>query len=160
MSNHREYLEARNKEIRQLRRDGLTLREIGEMYGVTREAIRLVCKGIPKPDLKTYIKKNCIVCNKEFVVCGDKKRNKTCSKACFKAKQKFSHYKDGKWSNDDVTLTCAGCGKEFTRTKKLIEIAKHSYVSRGRDLSSKKWYCGRDCNLKSIHSGNKNESED
>ena len=94
MSNHREYLEARNKEIRQLRRDGLTLREIGEMYGVTREAIRLVCKGIPKPDLKTYIKKNCIVCNKEFVVCGDKKRNKTCSKACFKAKQKFSHYKD------------------------------------------------------------------
>ena len=33
MSNHREYLEARNKDIRQLRRDGLTLREIGEKYG-------------------------------------------------------------------------------------------------------------------------------
>ena len=57
MTKRREYLEARNRDIRQLRRNGLTLRAIGEKYNITREAIRLVCKGIPKPDLKTYHKK-------------------------------------------------------------------------------------------------------
>ena len=66
MSKRREYLDARNKEIRQLRMDGLTLREIGEKHGVTREAIRLICKGIPKPDLKTYHEKECVNCGKTF----------------------------------------------------------------------------------------------
>ena len=83
MTKHREYLEARNEDIRQLRRDGLTLRAIGEKYNITREAIRLVCKGIPKPDLKTYHKKKCVNCGKQFVVSSDSKNNKTCSKKCF-----------------------------------------------------------------------------
>ena len=42
MTKRREYLEARNKEIRELRRAGLTLREIGEKFGVTRERIRQI----------------------------------------------------------------------------------------------------------------------
>lgn len=151
MSKRREYLEARNKEIRQLRLDGLTLREIGERYGVTREAIRLICKGIPKPDLKTYIKKKCVVCNKEFTVAGDKKKNKTCSPECHSKLAKFSNYKNGKWTADLVSFICPTCGKEFTRTKKLVEIANHSYTSRGKDPSRKKWYCSRDCNMQAIH---------
>tara|TARA_Y100000593_G_C4244272_1_gene303814 strand:+ start:213 stop:743 length:531 start_codon:yes stop_codon:yes gene_type:complete len=151
MTKHREYLEARNKEIRELRRSGLTLREIGEKYGITREAIRLVCKGIPKPDLKTYHKKKCVNCGKEFIVSGDKKRNKTCSKECFAAIQKYNNYKNGKWTNDLVEFDCPTCGKKFTRSKKLIGIANHSYRSRGKDPSKKKWYCSRACNMKAIH---------
>ena len=135
MTKRREYLEARNREIRELRRAGLTLREIGEKFGVTREAIRLVCKGIPKPDLKTYHKKKCVNCSKEFIVSGDKKRNKTCSKECFAAIQKYNNYKNGKWTKDLVEFDCPTCGKKFTRSKKLIGIANHSYRSRGKDPS-------------------------
>ena len=151
MTKRREYLEARNREIRELRRSGLTLREIGEKFGVTREAIRLVCKGIPKPDLKTYHKKKCVNCGKEFIVSGDKKRNKTCSKECFAAIQKYNNYKNGKWTNDLVEFDCPTCGKKFNRSKKLIGIANHSYRSRGKDPSNKKWYCSRACNMKAIH---------
>ena len=93
MTKRREYLEARNIEIRQLRRAGLTLRAIGEKHGVTREAIRLVCKGIPKPDLKTYHEKKCEKCGKKFVVSSDRKNNKTCSKECFAGIQKYNNYR-------------------------------------------------------------------
>ena len=70
MASRRDYLDARNEEIKELRRTGLTLRAIGEKYGVTREAIRLVCKGIPKPDLKTYHKKKCQQCGKKEWFCS------------------------------------------------------------------------------------------
>ena len=98
MTSRRDYLDARNEEIRKLRRSGLTLRAIGEKYNVTREAIRLVCKGIPKPDLKTYHKKKCVHCKKDFVVSSDRKTNKTCSKECFAEIQKFNNYKNGNWT--------------------------------------------------------------
>jgi endogenous inhibitor of DNA gyrase (YacG/DUF329 family) len=160
MSKRREYLEARNKEIRQLRLDGLTLREIGERYGVTREAIRLICKGIPKPDLKTYITKKCAICGKEFTVTGDKKRNKTCSRECLSKLARFSNYKNGDWTADLVSFSCPRCGKEFTRSKKLIGIANHSYTSRGKDPSAKKWYCSRDCNMQAIHDRRKKKKDD
>ena len=113
MSKRREYLDARNKDIRQLRMDGLTLREIGEKYGVTREAIRLICKGIPKPDLKTYHKKECVNCGKTFTVSSDRKNNKTCSKECFAAIQKYNNYKNGNWTNELVEFECPNCGKKF-----------------------------------------------
>ena len=151
MTKRREYLEARNIEIKQLRRDGLTLRAIGEKHGVTREAIRLICKGIPKPDLKTYHKKKCVHCEKEFVVSSDRKTNKTCNKECFAGIQKYNNYKNGKWTNDLIELDCAGCGKKFTKTKKLMSIANHSYVARGKDPSEKEWFCSRSCNLNTIH---------
>ena len=70
---------------------GLTLREIGEKFGITREGIRLICKGIPKPDLKTYHTNKCVVCDKEFVVTGDRKSNKTCSKECLAELQKHNN---------------------------------------------------------------------
>lgn len=150
MSN-KDYLNARNEEIKQFRRDGLTLAAIGNKYGITREAIRLVCKGIPKPDLKTYHKKKCKSCNKEFIVTSTRKNIKTCSKECFAKIQTYNNYKDGKWSKELIDMTCAGCGKKFQRSKKLMQIAKHSYESRGMDYSKKKWYCDRSCNLVSIH---------
>tara|TARA_Y100000004_G_C8848810_1_gene383820 strand:+ start:258 stop:791 length:534 start_codon:yes stop_codon:yes gene_type:complete len=157
MTKRREYLEARNKEIRELRRAGLTLREIGEKFGVTREAIRLICKGIPKPDLKTYHNKKCVNCGKEFVVSNERKNIKTCSKECFAAIQKYNNYKNGKWTKDLVEFTCPTCGNKFTRSKKLIGIANHSYRSRGKDPSKKKWYCSRQCNLNQIHNKGKVE---
>tara|TARA_R110000851_G_scaffold326243_1_gene494724 strand:+ start:636 stop:1118 length:483 start_codon:yes stop_codon:yes gene_type:complete len=149
MSN-RDYLNVRNEEIKKFRRDGLTLAAIGKKYGVTREAIRLICKGIPNPDLKTYHKKKCKSCNKEFVVPSTRKNAKTCSNECFAKIQTYNNYKDGKWTKELVDMTCAGCGKKFQRTKKLIQIAKHSYESRGMDYANKKWYCDRLCNLSSI----------
>jgi|TARA_R110000765_G_scaffold264887_2_gene364332 hypothetical protein len=151
MASRRDYLDARNEEIKELRRTGLTLRAIGEKYGVTREAIRLVCKGIPKPDLKTYHKKKCQQCGKNFVVPSDRKNNKTCSKECFSGIQKYNNYKNGKWTNDLIEFDCAGCGKKFTKTKKLVSIANHSYVARGKDPSEKEWFCSRNCNLNTIH---------
>ena len=90
-------------------------------------------------------KKKCVNCGKEFIVSGDKKRNKTCSKECFAAIQKYNNYKNGKWTKDLVEFDCPTCGKKFTRSKKLIGIANHSYRSRGKDPSKKKWYCSRAC---------------
>tara|TARA_Y100001963_G_scaffold136450_1_gene199103 strand:+ start:588 stop:1070 length:483 start_codon:yes stop_codon:yes gene_type:complete len=159
MSKRREYLDARNKEIRQLRMDGLTLREIGEKHGITREAIRLICKGIPKPDLKTYHEKECVNCGKTFTVSSDRKNNKTCSKECFAAIQKYNNYKNGDWTNELVEFECPNCGNKFTRSKKLIGIAKHSYKSRGKDYSEKEWYCSRECNLTAIHVRRKKDAE-
>jgi endogenous inhibitor of DNA gyrase (YacG/DUF329 family) len=159
MTKRREYLDARNQDIRELRKAGLTLREIGEKYGITREAIRLVCKGIPKPDLKTYHKKKCVNCDKEFEVTADRKNNKTCSKKCFAAIQKFNNYKNGNWTKDLVEFDCPTCGKRFARSKKLIGIANHSYRSRGKDPSKKKWYCSRECNMQSIHKARKDDSK-
>ena len=156
MTSRRDYLDARNEEIRKLRRSGLTLRVIGEKYNVTREAIRLVCKGIPKPDLKTYHTKTCVHCKKEFVVSSDRKTNKTCSKECFAEIQKFNNYKNGNWTNELVEFNCPTCSKTFTRSKKLIGIANHSYISRGKDPSKKKWYCSRACNIKRIHEAKRN----
>ena len=159
MSKRREYLDARNKEIRQLRMDGLTLREIGEQHGVTREAIRLICKGIPKPDLKTYHEKECVNCGKTFTVSSDRKNNKTCSKECFAAIQKYNNYKNGDWTNELVEFECPTCGNKFTRSKKLIGIAKHSYKSRGKNYLEKEWYCSRECNLTAIHARRKKDAE-
>tara|TARA_Y100000401_G_scaffold113577_1_gene114420 strand:- start:2509 stop:3093 length:585 start_codon:yes stop_codon:yes gene_type:complete len=157
MTKRREYLDARNEEIRQLRKDGLTLREIGEKYGVTREAIRLICKGIPKPDLKTYHEKTCEVCNKKFTVPSDRKNNRTCSKECFAKLQKYNNYKNGKWVNDMVDLKCAKCGVDFQKSTKDMEIARHVYGQRGLDPTNKKWYCSRACNMEQIHSKSKDE---
>lgn len=151
MTSRRDYLDARNEDIRNFRRSGLTLSAIGKKYNVTREAIRLVCKGIPKPDLKTYHKKQCVHCNKDFTVTSDRKINKTCSKECFAAIQKYNNYKNGNWTNEPIEFKCPTCSKTFTRTKKLIGIANHSYVSRGKDPAKKKWYCSRECNIKRLH---------
>lgn len=159
MTSRRDYLDARNEEIKKLRRSGLTLRAIGEKYNVTREAIRLVCKGIPKPDLRTFYTKQCVNCKKDFVVPSDRKTNKTCSKECFASIQKFRNYKNGNWTNELVKFNCPTCDKPFTRTKKLIGIANHSYISRGKDPSKKKWYCSRECNIKKIHEVKRNATK-
>ena len=142
-----------------MRVDGLTLREIGEKHGITREGIRLICKGIPKPDLKTYHEKECVNCGKNFTVSSDRKNNKTCSKKCFAAIQKFNNYKNGDWTSELIEFECPTCGNKFTRSKKLIGIAKHSYKSRGKDHSEKEWYCSRECNLTAIHTRRKKDAE-
>ena len=61
-------IELRDRKIRKLRKQGLTLRAIGEQYNVTRERIRQICQGIPKPDLKTYYDNECVVCGTTFTV--------------------------------------------------------------------------------------------
>jgi hypothetical protein len=155
----REYLDLRNEDIRRFRRDGLTLAAIGKKYGITREAIRLVCKGIPKPDLKKYYKKKCVACGVSFTVSSGRKSKKTCSKQCFSKIQEGNNYKNGDWTKKLVDLECAECGKKFQRTKRLISIAKHSYASRGMNFSEKKWYCGTSCNLKSVRRNRYDDKE-
>tara|TARA_R110002096_G_scaffold96097_1_gene214796 strand:- start:438 stop:917 length:480 start_codon:yes stop_codon:yes gene_type:complete len=156
----RKYLDARNEEIKKFRRNGLTLAAIGKKYGITREAIRLVCKGIPKPDLKKYYKKKCVSCGESFTVSSEQKSKKTCSKKCFSKIQERNNYKNGEWTKKLVDLECAECGKKFQRTKRLISIARHSYAARDMDYSEKKWYCGTKCNLKDVRRNRYGDKEE
>lgn len=43
MQHNRHYYDARDPEILKLRKSGLTLREIGKMYGISGERVRQIC---------------------------------------------------------------------------------------------------------------------
>jgi len=139
----------RNKTIRELREHGLTLEQIGEIYGITRERVRQLCAGIKSPDLRTRV--DCCVCGAEFIraernskYCGDECRKKGRIELCRQRNTKFSKYAT-------IDLTCAGCGIKFKRANRLEGIAKCGRVSQGKKDSGRR-FCSRECYYKNGHS--------
>lgn len=142
----RDEIELRDRKIRKLRKQGLTLRAIGEQYNVTRERIRQICQGIPKPDLKTYYDNDCVVCGTTFTVSSDSKNKQTCSDKCLKKIQAKNNYKNGRWTGELIKLECHACGCEFHRTKRWINQSNHkNYRNEEVDIESKNWYCSKEC---------------
>lgn len=139
---------ARNETIRELRKEGLTLAQIGEIYDITRERVRQLCVGIKSPDLRT--RSICCVCGAEFIraernskYCGDECRKKGRIELCRQRNTKFSKYAT-------IDLTCAGCGIKFKRANRLEGIAKCGRVSQGKKDSGRR-FCSRECYYKNGH---------
>ena len=159
----------RRMEMAKLTHQGLTLQQIGDKYGITRQAVSLVLqkaakegaivlksKGTNKNPEKNVIIISrsiakffdCIVCGKNF---KSKTTKKTCSKLCFD--KLIQNRTGGKWSRyETVELNCATCNKNFKRTKYLFQITT-------KNKKGSKYYCSRKCytqksQCREINSGN------
>lgn len=85
------------------------------------------------------IKKNCLICNKEFEIIPAKKETKFCSYQCYwqslqgkkrKPLSEETKKKIGLANDRKIKVNCGYCGKE---------IKKHRY------LKSKRYFCSRKC---------------
>ena len=137
----------RNDEMRELRRQGLTLREIGDKYGITEERARQLCVGIERPDLR--IRRNCGTCGVEFIPFSRElgsSRKKYCSIACGrKAISDANRSPESKWSkHGTVKLTCSGCGVDFERTNYIASMLVHNRQLRGAKDSGLR-FCTSEC---------------
>jgi DNA-binding CsgD family transcriptional regulator len=70
----------RNEELRELRRQGLTLQKIANQHGITRERVRQLCVGVERPDIR--VRKNCGTCGVEFIPNALFKTGYTSTKYC------------------------------------------------------------------------------
>lgn len=129
-------------DIVEKRKNGQTLESIGIEYGMTKERIRQVILpyNIPIPmKPKSQKEYNCVYCGKNI----DTKR-KYCSKECNHLSKhsgkKFSQY-------DHIELICDGCGKTFTRSKRIDAIVKLSSIYRNNPekLINKQNFCTKKC---------------
>jgi DNA-binding CsgD family transcriptional regulator len=152
----------RNGEMRDLRGQGLTLQQIGDKYGITRERVRQLCVGVEKPDLR--VRKNCGICGEEFIP-GDNPgytSYRYCSRECGKKGMSInSRTPESKWSSHGtVKLTCSGCGVDFERVNYIAAIAKRQRERKGLNDSGMR-FCSRECyweNSSMVH-GKKEEDE-
>lgn len=127
-------------EMIELRRNGATLKEIGDKFGLTRERIRqlLARAGVPNPvRVKSFgFRGSCVVCGGDvFRSC--KPKHVVCSGKCGAVLR-------GSKSSRHVMLAfdCAGCGKRFERSQYLENVRAHG------KLCSDKRYCSNECYLK------------
>ena len=121
------------------RKNGQTLKEIGDEYDVTRERIRqfILPYNIPIP-LKPQKEYNCAHCGKNINT-----KRKYCNKECLY----LEIHSGKKYSNQDyVNLTCDGCGETFNRSKRLHSISLASSIYRNPEkLTNKQNFCTKEC---------------
>ena len=132
----------RNEKIRELREQGLTLKEIGGMYKITRERVRQLCEGVKKPDLRERV--NCRVCETEYIraernskYCGDECRKKGLSELWRQKNAKFSLHAT-------IELICTGCGVKFERANRLEGIAECGRKTKGKKDTGRR-FCSKEC---------------
>ena len=135
----------RNEDIRELRKAGFTLTEIGEEFDITRERVRQLCVGIPIPDNRK--RADCELCGKTYIK-AERNNSNFCSVSCSKSSHSAKMSKpDAEFSRvGKVTLTCSGCNTEFERTKYVDSIGKRTRINRGIEDTGKR-YCSRECYL-------------
>jgi hypothetical protein len=125
------------------RQNGVSVYALSKEYRVSRQAIYNLLKKAEKegekiPWNKTKkIKNFCLICNKKGYF-----KTKTCGKDCSgKLRIKIGIKKDSKWSKHSfVELTCASCGKNFSRTKYQQAISTNKTK---KDI--KENYCSTEC---------------
>lgn len=134
----------------QLKRDGYSLIEIGDLLGVTRERVRQLIKRTVGP--KAFPRARRLRSYKPCGHCGTpmEKRGMTrafCSKQCRNAaaaKRASSKYATFTFKCDNPA-----CGKEMVKTGK--QVFAHEYYGLSR------WFCTRECyisTLKGVGIGN------
>ena len=134
----------RNRQICALRQKGLTLQEIADRYGVSRERIRQITSRffipVPERKLPEVVTDRCCQCKKQY----ERKRGrprKFCSKECRRRSQShkpYSHF-------GIVKLKCDGCGVAFQRSSYLYQIILH--VARERGNEHPRHFCTQACFL-------------
>lgn len=133
----------RDSEIRDLRRRGLTLYEIGDRYSLTAERVRQITQGIPPP-VRAPKARTCTNCGREFV----HKQNKTCSDECARERQRARINTSAKWSRHRThAVRCERCGRVFQRTSRRLSMRKY-YGKSKRSFCSSECYYDR-CKTKS-----------
>ena len=154
-TNHSTY--KRDLEIVQYSAGGtMTLQEIANKYGITRERIRqIVLSHGGKAHSKRVKTSNCTMCEKEMTRIG-RLPAKFCSPECYEANKERRNNRiaeahrrraeknDSKWSRTiEKTYTCDGCGCLFKRSNYIKSITESQYSQK--DLANKKIYCDQAC---------------
>ena len=135
----------RNRHICALRKKGLTLREIADRYGVSRERIRQITSRffIPvpeRPKLPEAVTDRCCQCKKQFKR-KRQIRRKFCSKECRRLSQIHKP-----WSRFGmVKLKCDGCGVAFQRRSNIHQISLR--IARERGNEHPRHFCSHACYL-------------
>lgn len=151
---YEDFLE-RRKEMARLSREGWTLFQIGEKFGITRQAVSQHLKKAAKegnivelnyhgcpltrdPNIQYRAKReNPYFCK----ICGEKctgNKKKVCGERCRAELIRLNNIKDSKWSRSTIqSLICRYCHKTFERSNYLIAIAQKG--------GSKNNFCGREC---------------
>lgn len=90
-----------------------------------------LCHENNNPNWKGKIKKNCLICKKEYSVYPYRKDSLFCSKKCMydsystrRVKEKAFH-----WKNKTEEISCSVCKKKFNRNIKYIDKSKVNYCS-------------------------------
>ena len=136
-----------------LRTDGLTYREIGEKFGVTRERVRQVLKEL-SPELCGHIdSRQRMVCKQCGEVVLKKKRWEFCSRRC-SSKYKATHPTD---REHEIFALCVEARKRGlswrsvnkqlgwadTKTETPLGLFKKICAKKGIDPSPYMGFCGR-----------------
>ena len=134
----------------------MTLQEIANKYGITRERIRqIILNHGGKAHSKRVKTSNCTMCEKEMTRIG-RLPAKFCSPECREANKERRNNRiaeahrrraeknDSKWSRTiEKTYTCDGCGCLFKRSNYIKSITESQYSQK--DLANKKIYCDQAC---------------
>lgn len=104
----------RLQDIVDLYGEGLTLQQVGDIYGLTRERIRQILnfafkEGFQVKKLKQYLNTPCIDCGKILTTKHGGSRGK-----CAKCTHRFQN--PGTKHREDLPKECIRCGKTFTDT--------------------------------------------
>lgn len=140
-----EATDARGNSLYEAIQAGLTLKEIADFLGLTRQAVQQSLihyskrHGLQKPiRLKPARLWECQVCHKPFAVSTAHRSRMACSPECLTKMR----YENGlglvSTKFVEVELICAGCGQSFWRTKNLINI--HNSLGCKRSFCTQKCY--------------------
>jgi len=113
---------------------------IGQLISIAAEAGHNVRRRQPRRTVA------CRQCGEQFTPANSKRMY--CSREChFRGRRGRNGDRSARHSQYEyVALTCAGCGKEFARSKYHLRIREHCYRYKGL-ADSKRHFCTRDCYL-------------
>lgn len=130
--------EQQEKQIRQMREQGIGYRSIGLMTGLSRDIVRNFCKSHGLAGYGSALTRNlqeqvmlgraCLYCGKEIEQPKTGRPKKFCSEKCRREWWKIHPEKMNRRETAMYRMVCIRCGKEFT-----------SYGNRKRK------YCSHEC---------------
>ncbi len=124
-SQQREFKKERNDEILALAEEGLTLEEIGEVFGITRERVRQIIqtrgRSITEFHKDRLVSMNMYQCNACDRIFAAPNASKFCSKKC------LTHFRGihGKYRNRKAVYLGKRNGRSYYRPRARFNMEKH-----------------------------------